>query len=79
MHKLTGNQPEPVRQRIYGSRPVESVGESNQPEVLPHTKVYGGKRIPTIRVRLKDSDDDRVLIINKQDFDPDRHVRLELP
>ena len=77
MHKLTGNQPEPVKQRIYGSRPVEPIGESNQPEVLPHTKVYGGKRIPTIRVRLKDSDDDRVLLVNAQDFDPAKHVRVE--
>ncbi len=77
MHKLTGNQPEPVKQRIYGSRPVESIGESNQPEVLPHTKVYGGKRIPTIRVRLKSGSDDRVLIINEQDFDPAMYVRVE--
>ncbi|MCZ6818532.1 MAG: hypothetical protein O7G31_03480 [Calditrichaeota bacterium] len=77
MHKLTGNQPEPVKQRIYGSRPVELIGESNQPEVLPHTKVYGGKRIPTIRVQLNDSDDDRELLINQKDFDADRYVRLD--
>ena len=77
MHKLTGNQPEPVKQRIYGSRPVESIGESNQPEVLPHTKVYGGKKIPTIRVRLRDSDDDREILVNAQDFDPAKHVRVE--
>ena len=77
MHKLTASQPEPVKQRIYGSRPVESIGEPNQPQVLPHTKVYGGKRIPTIRVQLKDSDDDRVLIINEQGFDPAKHVRVE--
>ena len=77
MHKLTGNQPEPVRQRIYGSRPVEPIGESNQPTVLPNTKVYGGKRIPTIRVKLKSGSDDRVLIINQRDFDGDRHVRVE--
>ena len=79
MHKLTASQPEPVKQRIYGSRPVESIGESNQPEVLPHTKVYGVKRIPTIRVKLKDSDDDREILVNQRDFDPDRYVRLELP
>ena len=77
MHKLTGNQPEPVKQRIYGSMPVESIGESNQPEVLPHTKVYGGKRIPTIRVKLKDSDYARELLINQKDFDADRYVRLD--
>ena len=77
MHKLTGNQPEPVKQRIYGSRPVESIGESNQPEVLPHTKVYGGKRIPTIRVQLQGSDDDREILVNAQDFDPAKHVRVE--
>ena len=77
MHKITSTQPEPVKQRIYGSRPVESIGESNQPAVLRHTKVYGGKRIPTIRVRLKDSDDDRELLVNEKDFDADRYVRLD--
>ena len=79
MHKLTGNQPEPVKQRIYGSRPVEPLaGASNQPEVIP-VKVYGGKRIPTIKVRLRDSDDQREMLVNEKDFDPDRYVRLELP
>ena len=77
MHRVTSNQPEPVKMRIYGSRPVESIGESNQPEVLPHTKVYGGKRIPTIRVQLKDSDDDREILVNAQDFNPAKHVRVE--
>lgn len=77
MHRVTSNQPEPVKMRIYGSRKVTPLDSANQPEVLPHTKVYGGKRIPTIRVKLKDSDDDRVLIINEKEFDAERHVRLE--
>ena len=62
--------------RIYGSRPVEPIGESNQPEVIP-VKVYGSKVLPTIHVKLKSSSDDRVLVINAQDFDDDRYVRLD--
>ena len=75
MHKLTGNQPEPVKQRIYGSTPVEPIDSANQPEVLSNTKVYGGKQTPTVRVKLKDGG--KELIINEQDFDPDRHLRLD--
>ena len=77
MHKLTSTQPEPVNQRIYGSTPVEPLaGASNQPEPLSHVKVYGNKNPATVRVRLKDSDENRELIINATDFDPDRHERL---
>lgn len=77
MTKITSSQPEPVKQRIYGSTPVEPLaGASNQPEVLPHTKVHGGKRTPTIRVRLKSGGDDRELIVNVADFDAAMHERL---
>ena len=75
MHKLTGSQPQPVRQRIYGSVPVAPLeGASNQPEVLSNTKVYGVKVIPTIRVTSKGGDE---MIINQTDFDPAKHERLD--
>ena len=76
MHKITGNQPQPVRQRIYGSVPVAPLeGASNQPEVLSHTKVYSGKSLPTVRVTLKDSG--KELTVNESDFDPAKHERLD--
>ena len=76
MHKITGNQPQPVRQRIYGSVPVAPLeGASNQPEVLSHTKVYGNKHPSTVRVTLKDSG--KELTINQSDFDPAMHERLD--
>ena len=51
---------------------------STQPQVND-SRIYSSKVVPTIRVQLKDSDDDRVLLVNEKDFDPDRYVRLELP
>ena len=74
MHKVTGNQPEPVRQRIYGSVPVVPLDSANQPEVLSHTKVYGNRHPSTVRVTLKDSG--KELIINQSDFDENKHDRL---
>lgn len=50
--QATSTQPPVNDQRIYGSRPVIPYDSSNQPEVIPN-KVYGGKKLPTIRVRLK--------------------------
>lgn len=76
MHKVTGNQPQPVRQRIYGSVPVEPMaGASNQPEVLANTKVYGNKHPSTVRVTLKDGG--KELTINQSDFDTAKHERLD--
>ena len=49
---------------------------STQPQVND-SRIYSSKVVPTIKVQLKDSDDDRVLIINEQYFDPDRYVRLD--
>ena len=73
MHKLTGNQPQPVKQRIYGSVPVAPLeGASNQPEVLSHTKVYGNKHHSTVRVTSKGGDE---MIINESDFDSAKHAR----
>lgn len=75
--RVTSTQPEPVKQRIYGSTPVEPLGgASNQPQVLPHTKVYGQRKIARVRVKLKDRDDGRELVIDEKDFDPARHERL---
>ena len=49
---------------------------STQPQVND-SRIYSSKVVPTIKVQLKDSDDDRVLIINEQYFDPDHYVRLD--
>ena len=49
----------------------------NQPGQSSTLKIYGANTIPTIRVKLKDSDDDRELTINQSDFDPDRYVRSD--
>ncbi len=47
-----------------------------QPGISSTLGIYGAKKLPTIRVRLKDSDDERELLVNEEDFDPDRFVRL---
>ena len=76
-HRLTGNQPEPVKQRIYGSVLVKPLdGAANQPQVLPNTKVYGARKLPTVRVNLKGGTE-KELIINAADFDESIHERLE--
>ena len=49
---------------------------STQPQVND-SRIYSSKVVPTIRVKLKDSDDDREMTINDNDFDPDRFVRLD--
>ncbi len=48
-----------------------------QPGLSSTSKIYGAKKLPTVRVKLKDGDDDREMILNEQDFDPERHVRLD--
>ena len=50
---------------------------STQPQVDPTLGIYSSKAIPTVKVKLKDSDDDVELIINQKDFDDDRYVRLD--
>ena len=73
----TSNQPQvDPTLTIYGSKKVIPLDSSNQPHVLP-TKVYGSKVLPTVRVKLKGGDDDRVLVINQSDFDFDRYTRLD--
>ncbi len=70
----TANQPQVTDQRIYGSRPVPTIeGASNQPRVLHHTKVYGVKVIPTIRVTSKGGDE---MIIDESSYDSAKHDRL---
>ena len=49
---------------------------STQPQVN-NLRIYSSKKCPTIRVTMKNSDDDDVLIINERDFDDGRHVRLD--
>ena len=73
----TSTQPQPVDQRIYGSTKVEPLeGASNQPQVLPHTKVYGQRLNKTFCVKLKNSTNDREMIISADDFDPAKHEQL---
>ena len=50
--------------------------DAAQPGLSSTLKIYGSKSLPTVRVKLKDSDDDRELVINEQDFDPDCFTRL---
>ncbi len=47
-----------------------------QPGLSSTLKIYGAKKLPTIRVRLIDSDDDRELLVNEKDFDDGCFVRL---
>ena len=49
---------------------------STQPQVND-SRIYSAKVLPTVKVKLKDSDDDRELAINERDFDDGRHVRLD--
>ena len=73
----TSPQPQVGQHRIHGSTPVKPLdGAANQSQVIP-SKVYGGKVLSIIGVRLKSSDNDRELIVNESDFDPDRHERQE--
>ncbi len=76
MNRATSTQPgvDPTL-RIYGSRKVIPLDSSNQPEVLANTKVYGNKHLPTVQVKFKDGS--KELTINENDFDADRHVRLD--
>ena len=50
---------------------------SNQPQVDPTLKIYGSKVLPTLKVRLKDSDGDRVMIISKKDFDAEKFLHVD--
>ena len=78
MEKVTSTQPQPVKQRIYGSTPVEPLaGASNQPDVVAGTKSYNSKVLPTTRVTRKGDKDERVLTINASDLDPDQHVAVD--
>jgi hypothetical protein len=47
-----------------------------QPGLSSTLKIYGAKRLPMVRVRLKKSKSKRVLIVNECDFDAERHLRL---
>lgn len=47
-----------------------------QPGISSTSKIHGAKALPTIRIRLKDSDDDRVLIVNQKDFDEKLYVKV---
>ena len=77
--RITSTQPEPARTKIYGGgrKPKAIQGASNQPQPLPHTKVYGGKKTPQIRVRLKASKDKRILRIPFDEYDPTKHARVD--
>lgn len=49
---------------------------STQPEVND-SRIYSSKQVSTVRVRLKKSKSKRVLIINRSDFDEEKHVKVE--
>ena len=77
MNRPISNQPQvDPTVTIYGSKKRPPLDSANQPEVIPN-KVYGAKVLPTIRVRLKDSDDNRELIINADSYDPDIYEKLK--
>lgn len=80
MKKLpTSTQPEPAKTRIYGGgkKPKAIDGASNQPEVLPHIKVYGSKKTRQIRVRRKADKSKTEMLIPFADFDPAKHARVD--
>ena len=56
---------------------VTAARNTAQPDLSSTLRIYGAKKLPTIRVRLRDGDDDRELTTNDKDFDPDRFVRVE--
>ena len=77
MKAPTGNQPQvDPTLRIYGSRKVIPLDSANQPKVIP-TKSYGSKVLQTVRVRFKDSVDDRELLVNEKDFDDERYEKVD--
>lgn len=47
---------------------------STQPSVDPKFIIYGAKKLPTVKVKLKGSD--REIIINASDYDPDLHQKV---
>ena len=49
---------------------------ANQPQVND-SRIYSAKVLPTVKVKLQDSDDGRELILNETDFDAECHVRLD--
>ena len=46
-----------------------------QPGLSSTHKIYGAKKLPTVKVKLKDGG--KELIINQSDFDADRYERVE--
>ena len=48
---------------------------STQPQVND-LRIYSAKVLPTVKVKLKDSDDDREIIVNEKDFDDGRFFRV---
>ena len=75
--KVTCTQPQVIRDlKIYSvpQKPYDSA--RNQP---PNTnyKIYGAKKLPTIRVRMKDSEAAGEIVINKNDFNSDIHELVE--
>jgi len=48
---------------------------ANQPQVND-SRIYSAKVLPTVKVKLKDGDDDREMIVNAKDFYDGRFVRL---
>ena len=60
---------------MKASNTVTPPRNAAQPGLSSTLGIYGAKKLPTVKVKLKDND--KELIINQSDFDSDRFVRLD--
>ena len=74
----TSTQPEVGKVTIYSGpvKPYASARKSSQPPITGY-KIYSSKKVPTVRVRLRDSDDAGEFVINQSDFNPDLHEEVK--
>ena len=74
---VTGNQPQIVDSKIYGSAPVMPYDGGHrytrQPQITGY-KIYSSKKLPVVLVRLTNAEaSDEPFIINESDFDEAMH------
>lgn len=75
---VTSSQPQIGDSKIYSGDPVLSLDAGSQKSRQPpetHYKIYSSKEIPTIRVRLRGSEDGD-FVINAADFDSEIHEKI---
>ena len=75
--QTTSTQPEVGPIKVYSGAVIPFDSARNQPPVDRTLKIYGAKRLPTICVRLRDSDGNLGFFINEKDFDSDIHEKVE--